>query len=573
MYFPTDSAHAKLGIEDLLDVAVGDRVGLIAFAGLAQVEIPLTSDYSFFRELLRNVDTKTIEVGGTVVGDAIRLALQRFSTKSPSKKMIILITDGEDHDSLPLEAAKQAAEMKIPIITVAIGNSEGAPIPIITAQGKRIGYKTFAGSQVLSKPDVQTLKEISRITHGEFFHATSSFDMKELYQKSAQIQERGELIDKRNDTLHDRYQLFLALSLLTFWIYVYLPNNLPRAFTSQTLAFAVFIVMQTIALPTYAAPLQSAPQSEVTESRLLTKHSDVASFNRSLELQESAPETFIEIQSQLQNSHDSRVANRALFNVAVNEFKQARECQEKRGGVQTSPEPQSQAKIQNLSQKIEQYIQAKRERQNEFKAVKNLALEASTKFTQCARDPQLLEKARRNNLNVQRWINDKKIEEKELEKKFRSQALSHYPERLLWLATEYQSIIDCLDEQTLFSERKTVQDYQEQEGSREFLEETMPDVEFIVSEILNLLSGSKDESSSEGVTLARGVHKRLVASLDSAIQSMKEYDSTNSSKNLKGAKIDLLLLETFVEEYPILLDELLKKSKSDKKKSGRSSGF
>ena len=79
---PHRLAHAKLGIEDLLDVAVGDRVGLIAFAGLAQVEIPLTSDYSFFRELLRNVDTKTIEVGGTVVGDAIRLALQRFSTRT-----------------------------------------------------------------------------------------------------------------------------------------------------------------------------------------------------------------------------------------------------------------------------------------------------------------------------------------------------------------------------------------------------------------------------------------------------------------------------------------------------------
>ena len=462
--------------------------------------------------------------------------------------MILLITDGEDHDSLPLEAAKQAAEMEIPIITVAIGNSEGAPIPIFTAQGKRIGYKTFGGSQVLSNPDVQTLKEIASITRGEFFHATLAFDMKELYQKSAQVQERGELVDKRKDTLLDRYQLFLALSLLTFWIYMFLPNNLSRVFTGKTLAFVLVIFMQTLGLPTYATTQESARQSDASESRFLQKRTDVATFNQSLALQGSDPEAFVDVQSQLQNSQDPRVAHRALFNVAVNEFQQARERQEKRDASQTSPEPQSQTKAPNLSQQVEEYNQAKTLRQNEFKEVKSLALEASTKFTQSAQDPELLKKARGNYLNVQRWINDKKIEEKKLEQKLRAQALSHYPERLCWLAAEYQSIIASLDAQTQSPKRKTVQDYQEQERNIEILEETLPDVEFIASEIRNLLSNSQDEFRRESATLVDDVHKRLVESLNSTIQSMKKYDHINGSIHLKEARTDLRLLEAFVKE-------------------------
>ena len=154
--------------------------------------------------------------------------------------------------------------------------------------------------------------------------------MKELYQKSAQVQERGELVDKRKDTLLDRYQLFLALSLLTFWIYMFLPNNLSRVFTGKTLAFVLVIFMQTLGLPTYATTQESARQSDASESRFLQKRTDVASFNQSLAIQDSDPEAFVDVQSQLQNSQDPRVAHRALFNVAVNEFQQARERQEKR---------------------------------------------------------------------------------------------------------------------------------------------------------------------------------------------------------------------------------------------------
>ncbi|MCF0234323.1 MAG: VWA domain-containing protein, partial [Thermoguttaceae bacterium] len=142
---PNRLTLAKLDVEDLVNAAVGDRIGLIAFAGSAQVEIPLTADRVFFRELLRNVDTTSVTVGGTALGDATRLALSRFGNAPGRARAIVLITDGEDWNSAPLEAARNAAEAGVPIYTVALGNLAGAKIPQYDAAGRRIGFKQFDG--------------------------------------------------------------------------------------------------------------------------------------------------------------------------------------------------------------------------------------------------------------------------------------------------------------------------------------------------------------------------------------------------------------------------------------------
>ena len=190
---PNRLTVARLDVEDLLDAAVGDRIGLVAFAGSAQVEIPLTTDYDFFRELLRKVDTKTVRLGGTATGDAIRLALKRFGEEPERKRLIFLITDGEDHDSFPLEAAKNAAEMGVPIVAIGIGSPDGAKIPVFNVNGDRVGYKTFDGREAISKTDVETLKEIAKISKGRCFYADSKLNFADVYKTSVEIQDRDEI--------------------------------------------------------------------------------------------------------------------------------------------------------------------------------------------------------------------------------------------------------------------------------------------------------------------------------------------------------------------------------------------
>ena len=118
---PNRLQAAKREIEDLLNVLEGDRVGLVAFAGSAFTYCPLTSDYGAFRLFLNDLTTNIIPLGGTSLSEAIRKSVAAFDTKSKNHQVIILITDGENHNDDPLQAAAKAKESGIVIYTVGIG--------------------------------------------------------------------------------------------------------------------------------------------------------------------------------------------------------------------------------------------------------------------------------------------------------------------------------------------------------------------------------------------------------------------------------------------------------------------
>ena len=143
---PNRLERAKADIRDLLKKLAGDRVGLIVFAGKAVVKVPLTTDDGFLRESLAEVDTKSAPRGGTLIGDAIRKAMESMTKRSDSDQVIVLITDGEDQESMPEQAAKNAAERGIKIFTVGLGDAgEGARIPVKDSTGERIYIKDDQG--------------------------------------------------------------------------------------------------------------------------------------------------------------------------------------------------------------------------------------------------------------------------------------------------------------------------------------------------------------------------------------------------------------------------------------------
>jgi len=232
---PNRLERAKTDIQDLLshiagdrvakDRVAGDRVGLIAFAGRPIIIVPLTTDRGFFLQALRSVDTNSAPRGGTSIGDAIRLALRAMPPEADRERGIVLITDGEDQESMPLEAAKDAAERQIRILTIGLGNpDDGGRIPIRDDHGN-LTYLRHDGQEVWSKMEEATLREIARITEGAYVAAgTRMFDLGQIYADSiGRMLGSADQAEQRQKLRH-QYQLFLAAAVLCLLLYMIAPE-------------------------------------------------------------------------------------------------------------------------------------------------------------------------------------------------------------------------------------------------------------------------------------------------------------------------------------------------------------
>lgn len=218
---PNRLERAKVAlVQDLLPRLAGDRIGLIAFAGVAQLKCPLTNDYGFFRLVLDDVSPETVPQGGSLVGDAIRNATPGFDDAAHTQKVILLITDGEDQDSAPIEAARNLWNDKhIPIVAVALGNPrEGARIPLPGPSGK---YLEYQGEVVRSKAEFDQLRQIGSLSdlHGFVPVGTQDFDLGEIYQQRIvpAIAHRPEL-QRQRVTRPSRYHPFAVAALVLLLI-------------------------------------------------------------------------------------------------------------------------------------------------------------------------------------------------------------------------------------------------------------------------------------------------------------------------------------------------------------------
>jgi len=210
---PSRLGRAKADVAALLNRLEGERVGLIAFAGQAVVKCPLTVDYDAFRRSLDELDPASAPRGGTAIGDAIRKALEVFQPRADRDQAILLITDGDDQQSYPLEAAAVAAERHVTVFTVGLGDADhGARIPQ-GAESK--SFLEYQGQQVWSKLDGSLLKEIALKTSGVYVPAgTRAYDLGDLYAKYLQGRRGSEEQGRKRIRRADQFQIFLALALL-----------------------------------------------------------------------------------------------------------------------------------------------------------------------------------------------------------------------------------------------------------------------------------------------------------------------------------------------------------------------
>jgi Ca-activated chloride channel family protein len=226
---PNRLEKAKYEVSKLIDILEGDRIGLVAFAGMAHVQCPLTLDYSAAKLFLRLMDVDLIPQPGTAIGDAIRESMKAFNQKERKHKVLILITDGEDHESKPIEAADEAAAEGIKIFTIGLGSPQGVPIPLYDRYGNPAGFKKDRdGNVVTTKLDVTTLQTIAFNTGGEYYISTAGeTELKKIYEKINEM-EKKELTSKQFSQYEDRFQIFIILALVMLIIETFLPIRLRK---------------------------------------------------------------------------------------------------------------------------------------------------------------------------------------------------------------------------------------------------------------------------------------------------------------------------------------------------------
>jgi Ca-activated chloride channel family protein len=222
---PSRLAKAKREVSAFLDGLEGDRVGIVAFAGDAFLQCPLTLDFGAARMFLEVLDTNSVSRPGTNLAAAIRTALAGFPDAQDKYKAIVLVTDGEDHSGAALKAAEEAARRGIRIYTIGVGSEGGEPIPLSVENGGGGYKKDEEGEIVMTALDVETLERIALTTGGEFHRATTGeLELNRVYESLAELEER-EIASRAFTQYEDRFQFPLGLALLLLLIDFVLPER------------------------------------------------------------------------------------------------------------------------------------------------------------------------------------------------------------------------------------------------------------------------------------------------------------------------------------------------------------
>ncbi len=212
-YSPSRLERAKMSISSMVDKLRDDRIGLIIFAGTSFVQLPVTSDFVSAKVFLSSIDTGSIPVQGTAIGDAIMTAAKSFSAQSEKSRVIVLITDGENHEDDAVAAAREVAKQGIRIYTIGVGSAQGQPVPV---NGSLLEDKD--GNIVVSKLDEGILKQIAQAGGGAYVHAgNQEFGLNPIIDeiRAMESEEFSSVVFEEYD---EQYMYFFALALLLFAI-------------------------------------------------------------------------------------------------------------------------------------------------------------------------------------------------------------------------------------------------------------------------------------------------------------------------------------------------------------------
>jgi len=213
---PNRLERVKLAARDLINELQGDRVGLIAFAGRAFLQAPLTIDYEAVMESINDLDTKTIPEGGTNISEAISLATQSFGKSAMGNRALVIFTDGEELSGDAMKSAKAAADAGVRIFTIGVGTPAGSLIPVNGEDGETAFVKDSAGQVVKSKLDDKRLREIAQAAGGFYLHLENGpRTMQQIYTEGLAKMQAAEMDVRLSRRPIERYEWPLGAALIT----------------------------------------------------------------------------------------------------------------------------------------------------------------------------------------------------------------------------------------------------------------------------------------------------------------------------------------------------------------------
>ncbi|SCY56404.1 VWA domain-containing protein [Flavobacterium caeni] len=219
---PSRLEKSKQVVSQIINNLGSDRIGIVAYAGSAFPVLPITTDYSVAKMFLQGMNTDMVSSVGTSLEDAIKLSESYFDKKSKTNKLIILISDGEDHEGGAEDAAEEATSAGIKIITIGVGTEKGGPIPL-----KRNGVvESFKRDQndevVVTKLNQQSLREIAKATKGGYVYGGNTKEVLEYVKKALDNIERTEFESTQMADFQSQFQWFLGFAFLLLLIDVFL---------------------------------------------------------------------------------------------------------------------------------------------------------------------------------------------------------------------------------------------------------------------------------------------------------------------------------------------------------------
>ena len=218
---PNRLEKSKQLVTQIVNSLVSDRIGIIAYAGKAFPQLSITTDYASAKMFLQNMNTDMLSSQGTAISEAIQLSKTYFDNEDQANRVLIIISDGEDHDGEALNIAEEAAEQGIRILTVGVGNTKGGPIPI-KRNGVVLNYKKDnQGETVITRLDESTLKEIAAEANGVYINGSNTTEVVETIKGELDKMDKQEFESKQIADFKDQFQWFLAFGILLLFIDIF----------------------------------------------------------------------------------------------------------------------------------------------------------------------------------------------------------------------------------------------------------------------------------------------------------------------------------------------------------------
>lgn len=232
---PNRLERAKSTIKKLIDDLTQDKISIVLFAGDSFLQLPMTTDYSAAKLMVSTMSTDLIEKQGTAIGSAIELGLESFSEDEEVNKVMIIITDGENHEDDALSAAKEAVDKGIIIHTIGMGSIDGGPIPNIV-NGRPQGFiKDNSGKTVVSKMNANMLKELSSVGGGSFVRASGGeVNLGDLIDDISKM-EKTEFEARIFTDFEDRFQIVFFFALIVLVLEMLISDRKNKIFTIKKL--------------------------------------------------------------------------------------------------------------------------------------------------------------------------------------------------------------------------------------------------------------------------------------------------------------------------------------------------